>query len=310
MPKAARCYNYFVKRLISPSEDFVKIEHGQVAVDAAAGTSVAITLINADGFAAHDFVVVGVEGGETAELCQISSVSGQAITVATLKLAHKADEPVTKYRYNARKFYGSLTSAGTFTELTAEGSPVTIQADDPQGAVLEYNGGEGYLYFKSTYWNTYTSEESNIADAGTVLADESIRYCFVYTIRKRAGLTSNPFYTDQRIEVKRTQAENEINSALFARYILPLSEIPPLVSYLCELLAAGYIDYEEFGSEGQGVKWLGEARAILKNFTDGTRRLLKADLTELPRNTKTGVLDGYPNDASTDTAQFSMGDRF
>jgi phage gp36-like protein len=232
-----------------------------------------------------------------------------SITVATLKFNHVKDEPFTLYRFNKRKFYGATSQTGSFTELTSDGSPKDISVDDPQGTLFEYSGSE-LTYFKATYFNSETSEETDIADSDAVLADESTRYASIWAIRKHAGLAGNPLYSDVRLEMKRKQAENEINSALAAKYILPLSEVPALLSQICELLAAGYIDYEEFGKNGEGVKWLGEARSLLKAIQNGTRLLIGSDGLELARQTKVGVLDGYPNDEDTDAAQFSMSDRY
>lgn len=299
-----------MKVLLAPNEPFIKSEHSKLTADASAGSGVALAVTNSDGFAAHDYIVVGVEGSDTAELCQISSTTQTTITVATLKLAHKTDEPIVKYRYNQRKFYGSLTSSGSYTELTTSGSPKDIQVDDPQGTILEYTGGEGYAYFKATYFNSYTSDETSLTDADAVAGDESARYTSLYAIRRKAGLTQNPYITDDRLENKRKQAENEINSAIFAEYVLPLSEVPPLISQIAELLAAGYIDYEEFGQEGTGVKWLGEGRAILKQITDGTRRLLDSNYVELTRISKSNVLGGYPDDSEPNGPTFSMSDKY
>jgi phage gp36-like protein len=102
--------------------------------------------------------------------------------------------------------------------------------------------------------------------------------------------------SDARLETKRKQAENEINSAIAAKYMLPLEEVPALLGQICELLAVGYIDYEEFGKDGEGVKWLGEGRALLKAIQKGTQPLIGADGTELERNANVAVLNGYPND--------------
>jgi phage gp36-like protein len=301
-----------MKSLLAPTEDFIKVEHSWLALDATKGTNVTLTLANNDHFAQNEYIVIGEEGSEVAELCQINAaVSGATdVRVAALKFDHKAGTPVTKYRYNQRKFYGATSAIGTYTELTTDGSPVTIQVDDPMGSRLEYTGIEGYLYFKSTYFNSQTNEETDIAQSDAVLADESVRYCSLYAIRKQAHLTKNTLYPEHRIELKRKQAEAEIKSAIFARYLLPLSEIPQTIAQICELLAAGYLEYEEFGAEGNGGKKLGEARAILKRITDGKMVLLGSDNLELARVTKTGRLDGYPNDTGTDAAQFSMADKY
>jgi hypothetical protein len=305
------------KSLYAPTEDFIKIERTELDADSLAGSSVSLTLKDNNGFSDNDFVVIGREGAEQAELAQINAAvtAGQTIQVDTLKFTHKKGTPVTKYRYNNRKFYGCATAMGSFAELTAYGSPVTIQVDDPQGTLLEYTGVEGYLYFKATYYNSETTAESAIADSEAVLADESARYTSLYKIRVQAGLVGNSFISDDRIETKRKQAENEVNSAIFARYVLPLTEVPPLIELITTLLAAGYIDFEEYGPEGEGVKWLGEARGILKALQKGTQRLIGASSIELPVNATTNVLTGYPNSDGTDDddddgAQFKMSDKF
>ncbi len=293
-----------MKTLIAPTEDFIKVERTKLDADVSAGSDVALTLLNNDHFSQNDFIVIGQEGSEKAELQQINAavVAGTAIQVATLLFAHKKGETITKYRYNQRKFYGATSETGTYTELTADGSPVTIQVDDPQGTIIEYTGIEGYTYFKSTYYNSQDSTETATDDSEAVLADESKRYTSLYAIRVQAGLTNNPYINDGRIERKRKQAENEINSAIFSRYTLPLSEVPPLIQNICELLAGGYIDYEEFGAEGEGKKWLGEARALLKSIQKGRQRLITADSAELATVSTTNVLQGLPdNDGVSDS---------
>ena len=292
-----------MKTLIAPTEDFIKIERTELDADVSAGSNVSLTLKNNDSLADNDFLAIGREGSEGVELQQINAAvsPGTAAQVATLLFDHKKGEPVTKYRYNKRKIYGCLTATGTFAELTTDGSPVTIQVDDPQGTILEYTGSEGYIYFKATYYNSEDLIETALADSEAVLADESARYTSLYAIRVQAGLTQNPYINDGRIERKRKQAENEINSAIFSRYTLPLEEVPPLIQNICELLAGGYIDYEEFGAEGQGVKWLGEARALLKAIQNGRQRLIGTDSTEIATVSTTNSLQGYPdNDGSED----------
>jgi phage gp36-like protein len=304
-----------LKSLLAVTESFLKLEKAFLDADAAAGSNVSLTLKNNNGLAQNDFIVIGQEGSELAELEQINAaVSGNTyVQVATLKFAHKKGEPVTKYRYNKRKFYGATSKTGTYTELTTDGSPKEIQVDDPQGTLLEYTGTT-YTFFKATYFNSQTSDETALADAEAVEADESKRYTSIYNIRKHAGIVDNPYLNDAYVETKRKQAENEINSAIFGRYVLPLSEVPPLVQNICTLLAAGYIDYEEFGRDGEGVKWLGEARALLKAITKGTQRLLASDGTELSRNAKVGNLQGYPDSSitagSADDRKFKIGDTY
>lgn len=297
--------------LIAPTEEFIKLERTTLNADAVAGSSVSLTVVDNNGFSQNDYIVIGYECSELAELEQINAAvtPGTTVRVGTLKFNHKAGEPVTRYRYNQRKYYGSLTETGTYVELTAYGSPADIQVDDPQGTQFEYSGVEGYTYFKATYYNSTSADETDIADSTAVAGDQSGRYATLYDIRKHAGLAGNALYSDYRMEQKRKQAENEIDSAIMGRYVLPLEEVPALISRICELLAAGYIDYEEFGKDGEGVKWLGEARALLKAIQDGRQRLIGSDKTELTTNTKVNVVNGYP-DSTADSPSFLMSDKY
>jgi hypothetical protein len=303
------------KTLYAPTESFIKVERAELDADVSAGTNVSLTLKNNNGLAQNEFIDIGHEGAEGAELEQINAaVSGStSVQVATLKFAHKKGEPVIKYRYNKRKFYGATSKTGSYTELTGDGSPKEIQVDDPMGTLLEYTGST-YTFFKATYYNSQTGDETALADAEATEAAESKRYASIYAIRKKAGIADNPFYSDAHVERKRKQAENEVNSVIFHTYTLPLSEVPPIVQQITELLAAGYIMYEEFGSEGDGGKMLGEARALIKAIKDGRQRLLASDGTELERYADVGMLDGYPDDSieegSADDRRFRISDKF
>jgi phage gp36-like protein len=300
-----------MKRLTAPTEDFAKGEATRLAADATAGSNVTITLESNDGLSNAAFIAIGHEGNELCELAQINqAISGNTqVRVATLKFNHVAGEPVRLYRYDKRKFYGAISASGSYTQLTGDGSPKLIEVDDPMGTSLEYSGST-YTYFKATYYNSQTDTETDQADAVAVAGDETIRYATIYAIRKHAGLAGNPRYSDSRLEDKRRQAENEIKSTIGSLYALPLSYVPPLISRVCELLAAGYIDYEEFGSEGQGTKWLGEARGILKAIKDGKQLLLDADDAELERVSGVNQLSGYPNDVCEDEARGTMDQTF
>jgi len=307
-----------MKVLTAPTEDFIKYERGTLTADVTHGSTVQITVSNTNGLTAGDFLTFGYEGSEGAELAAIGNVTDTTFT-ATLKFDHKSGEPFTKYRYDKRKFYGCLTVGGTYAELTGSGSPVAIKVDDPQGTLLEYTGTEGYLYFKSTYYNSTTQNETDIADSVAVLADESLRYCSIFAIKKQAGLTNNPYITDDIVEKYRNRAENEIDSFLNSRYTLPLTnssgsgEIPFLVENCATLLAAGYMDYQEFGKDGEGVKWLGEARSLLKKIQGGSQQLLGSNKIEMSTKTLSTGIQSYPDEVDDDEGpgmQFTMRQTF
>jgi len=299
-----------MKILSALLEDYIKTEKSKVASDVSAGNDATIVLENNQGFVDDDYVIVKKEGNEQVHICKINAVvSGNTdIQVDTLKHNLVEGDEVIKILYNQRKLYGCTTETGSYTLKDTK----DIEVDNPRGTFFEYTGAEGYLYFKCTYHNATTSEESSIADAVAVLGGESDRYCSLYQIKKQCGLTENPYVEDSIVENKRKQAENEIDSAIAQRYTLPLSEIPALIENITVLLAAGYLDYQEFGGEGAGVKWLGEARGLLKNIIKGQRRLLDSCGDELARKTSAQI-KGYPDDSADDTADdriFSRSDEY
>ena len=298
-----------MKVLLAVTESFIKREAGTLRAAATAGSSVAISVESSQGVTVDDFIVVGHEGNELAELCTVTAVTDTTITVTTLKFSHNIGEPFVVFRFNKRKFYGATSSTGSYTELTSDGSPKDISVDDPQGTFLEYTGST-YTHFKATYYNSTTADETDVDDADAVAGDESLRYAPLYEIRKHAGFAGNPRMSDGFIETKRTIAENEIKSALAARYVLPLTYVPGIITHICILLAAGHMDYPEFGSEGEGVKWLVEARSLLKAIKEGRQLLLDADDVELTRVTNSNRLSGFPDDEEENVERGTMDQTF
>ena len=309
-----------MRTLIAPTENFVKTASSILDADVAAGSNVVLTLQNNHGFANQYFVCVGWEGNETAELVQVNAAvtEGTSITVDALTKAHRKGEPVTVFRFNKRKFYGSTTASGSYTELTSLGSPKTISVDNPSGTSLEYTGST-YSYFKATYYNSQDTTETDLADSEAVQGDQTARYCSIYAIKRQAGLTNNPYITDDVIETYRKRAESEVNSYIVSNYQLPLvnangdTEVPAIIENATVLLAAGYMDFQEFGKEGEGVKWLGEARSLLKKIQDGSMQLIGEDGQLFSQYETTGGVASWPNAVDGDNGQsqsFTMGQRF
>lgn len=297
-----------MRSLLAPTEDSIRLAEAKLAVAISAGSDVSLNIYGNGGFEENDYVCIGIPGTPTAEIQKINAAvtDGNAIQVSTVLYPHTADEPVQVYRYNQRKFYGSLTLTGAYSELTSSGSPKSITVNDPQGTYFEYTGLDGYIYFKSTYFNATTNEESDIADAIAVASDQSTRYCSLYEIRFQAGMQDNPYVADDTFEGYRTQAENEINSYLYARYVLPLEngttstlEVPALITNCAIKLAAGYSDYREYGKTGEGVKWLGEARGILNSIKKGTQRLIDSSFQEYQLQKQT---QGVQSNANQETS--------
>jgi len=298
-----------MKLLIAPTEDYIRGEQSRLDSDASAGSGVALTLENNDGFSADLFIRVGYEGQETTELCEIDSISGnQGVTVATLKYDHPAGTPVQLFRFNKRKFYGSDALDGTYTELTDDGSPKDIQVDDPRGSVLEYTGND-YSYFKAIYYNSVTGQTTLLSEAEAAQVDESSRYVSLWDIRVTAGFAENSNITDSYIEKHRTAAEAEVRTVLAKKYSLPLSYIPDYVRDITELLAAGKMLYKQYPDSDAGEKMLGEARSMLKKIRTGDVELYDLDGVELTQVARASEAPKYGR-TDDDTRVFTKDMRF
>ena len=292
-----------MKVLFAPTEEFIKIRKSVLTADALIDAT-EIFVENNNGFLEEKCIVIGWDGSESAEKTTISGTptEGQTLTVDALKFPHKAGETVTLYRYNRRKFYGSQTIDGEYTELpeSSNNGGIEIQVNNPQGTPCDYDesGGEGYLYFKATYYDDINADETSLSESIAVSSDQSGRYTTIHSIKRQAGLVKNPYITDDAVETYRLRAENEINSVLYSKYILPLTTVPALIENICTLLAAGYMDYQEFGKEGEGVKWLGEARGLLNSIKKGTQILLDTDGEELPTRTRSSGVTSNPSSST------------
>jgi len=303
-----------MKTLIAPTESFIEVQRSTLAADVAAGSNMTLTLENNEGFADNAYVVIGEPGNETAELQQVNAavVAGTDIQVATLVRAHKKGEPVLIYRYNQRKFYGSETAGGSYVELTGDGSPKTIGVDNPGGTLLEYTGST-YLYFKATYYNATTADETSLADANETAGDTSTRYTTLYRIRQKAGVVGNPFISDALIEEYREEAEDEINGFISQRYGIPLSYIPKIVRNIATKLAAGYLHDSEFAAESTGETWLKEAREYLMRIQKGQVELLTDEgsvISERASNSVGGFPDSSIDSNTSEKPKFTIDQKF
>ena len=299
-----------MKPFLCPTENFIKSEKTEITADVSAGSAVEVAVKNNQKYAENDFCIFGIEGSEGAKVVKISSVAGNTtITFATVKLAHLKGAPITKIRYNRRKFYGCVTKTGIFIYISIN----DIEVDNPKGTYFEYTGVEGYLYFKATYYNSVTLEESDIDDAIAVRAGAVDHYCSVYDIREEAGFVNNPYIGDGRIHAKRLAAEAEVKSSVAAIYSLPLSAECEIVGVITKTLAAGWLMWAEYGEEASGTSKDGmakveEARSMLKAIRNGSLPLLDASDSEPSKiSSPLNQMDGWPDETTEDEDEDDSG---
>lgn len=135
---------------------------------AASAAATSLTVDNNSGFAKNEFIVVGEEGKEDAEIQQISGLSDNDTLslVGSLKFAHAIDDPVRFITCDQIKFYGATSSTIASTDLLAT---VDIDIDSANKETL-YNHltGTNSWYYKFTFYNSFTGDESSLDDAVTI----------------------------------------------------------------------------------------------------------------------------------------------
>lgn len=256
-----------MKILIAPTEESVVISRTTLAGAVAKGTAAVLVLTDPEAVTDGCFACVGIRGNETAEPVRIDV---SATVTADLLNGHAKGEPVSVMRYDSRRFYGSMSEGGIYYPLAT----LPIRMDDPQGTRYESTGA--WTWFKATYYDSVSGDETDAADSDAVEGDQSARYCSLDRIRARAGMARNNYLQDDRFEGARMAAESEIDSTLANLYLLPLASVPSLVTEICELLASGAVMTDEFGGgeDSDGRKAQATARAMLKDIRDGRLKLI------------------------------------
>lgn len=294
-------------QLIIPNEDINRGEKTRLNADMAIGT--AAELENNQGLAVNDFICIGREGAEQAELKKASAINTDQknITLAlATKFAHLKFEEVTKFLYDKRRIYRKLAGASSYT-LLAE---VDIEVDRPEGTLYNDTTGTDTALYKATYYNSVTTIETSQDDAKATYGGGGTHYCDLIEIREEAGMVGNDNINDPRVYRTRARAEAEVNASLTARYSLPVtsntywsdSTAQELIRQIAMLLSAGWLLWQEYpdergnGTSADGLVKIKEARSMLKDIREGRLTLVGSDNNPLTQNNVASV-EGYPDNS-------------
>lgn len=281
-------------------------------LNAAADTvATTLTLRSTDGFAQDMPIVVGQGGQDGAELAVVASVSSatQVALTAPLTLPHSVYEPVTgllgrKLRiYRAPNVDGSVPADEAFSVLASR----TLDVDQPSTYYIDSEGSSSYWY-KLTYFNDVTQDETSLAEATAFRGDDFGHYASLSDIRSKAGFDNASNLSDDRIDLERRAAEDEINTALKGYYTVPFSKpVPKQITSLTIQLAAGLLLLAVYGAGyAQGKELTKSARDQLQALRGGGGTL--ADSSEV---TGSNDISFYPDDTVDDDRAFeSVLERF
>lgn len=295
------------------------LESTQLDADSATAVT-ALTVKNNQDFATLDIFMLGAYGTENSEKLSVASVATNITinTAVATKFAHKKFDAVTKLFGDKIKIYtapnvnGLAPADSAFTTLL---TTLTIDTDNQFTSYTDSSGSSA-LWYKYTYFNSVSSAETTLADSIAVRGGNVGNYCSIEDIRNEAGLKNNAYITDVDIDLRRRDAQAEIDTTLSGTYTVPFTApINPLISEITRKLAAGFLLTKGFGpvtnlNTNNGTDKIKEARALLTDLNNKTKVLVNAVGSDLSVQGVAGVFNGYPNDdTATDSPTIGGGVR-
>lgn len=242
-------------------------EKSFLTLDASSGQP-DITVDNSNNFIANDFVLLSVQGTENSEIKQILSVAGDVITFTTnLENDYLEGEFVTELNANQIKFYRASNVDGNYPADAGYSliGTVTIESDNLETQFIDNTGGSDYWY-KYTYYNSSSTNESAISTSAARRGGNFGHYCTVDDIIREAGFGGNIHIPASVVADTREDAESEVQGSLtVAGYQLPLTFVPPVIRNITKRLAAGYLLLQDYGVEAENSTKEGNAKIDLAN---------------------------------------------
>lgn len=284
-------------------------ERTQLLEPAAAGDTV-LNLLSAADYADGDVLYVGslsVEGCERAVVASVNT-SMQLTLVAPLEHAHIAYDDVcsvlgdTIRIYRAPNVTGAVPVDASFVALATR----SIDSDQQSTYYRDTNGTSNHWY-KFTYTNMNTGDETELSDSTATRGQDFGNYCSLREIREEAGALQAYNLPDTTVAQCRTNAQNEINAALRNVYgkKVPFNPVPGQIKTLTIQLAAALLKQIRFpGQDGLWGAQLKDARAKLSALQNKDDSLSDEDGEDIVDSS----IGFYPGD--DDYRAFSMETKF
>ncbi len=163
---------FFVSTGIYPN---IKLEEESDIATAISIAGTTLEVVNTEGFNNGDYIIIGTLGKEITEIVKIVSVNSDTqFTISACKFAHSINDKVRKTPFNQVRFYHSSTETGTYTLEGTEN--MQVDNDDLATGHQTTLADAKTLYWKSTYYNQTTGDESDVDDSEATLGTK-VHYC-------------------------------------------------------------------------------------------------------------------------------------
>ncbi len=295
-------------------------EIARLDADLAVGNTT-INLHTAQNFDADDYFVIGLKASEGSELMQVDSMTTAVIVVskAPAQLPHNRFDDVTLLFGNKIKMYRASNVNGlqpADSAFAALGSPIDIDVDQIDTGFTDPDGSNDYWY-AFTYYNSTTTEETDIASSRKVRGGGIGNYCSIQSIKQEAGLASNRNISDSLYDEKRRAAQQMINSKLSGIYTIPFTApVNPGIEDLARRISAALVMMSSIGGQytrlyDEGKDKLTDALSELDKLRSREDTLVdeNGDSIALPVSQTGSGFSMYP-DASTANPDGSTGGFF
>lgn len=209
-----------------------------------------LTVASTQGFSAGQTIYVGTPSREGCEKGVIQAVSSatELSLASALGLPHSRFESVVAVLGDSIHIYRSANVDGS-VPVDDDFSVIATRSIDPDQQTTYYTdpSGSSSFWYKMTYYNATTSDETSLNAAPAVRGDDFGHYASLSQIRREAGFEKAYNLSDTVIDQQRRAAESEINSTLAANYTTPFSPVPASIRTLTIQLAAGLLLGQAYG---------------------------------------------------------------
>ncbi|MBJ8343941.1 phage protein Gp36 family protein [Antrihabitans sp. YC2-6] len=259
-----------------------------------------IKVVNTSGFEAGKTIYVGPPGSETCEKAVVNAVTDETTLelVDGLGQPHSRFDAVTGVLGDRIRIYRAVNVDDSAPADVAF-SALASRSIDPGKVVTYYtdSSGSSDYWYKLTYWNETTGDETDLDDSTPVRGDDYGRYASLTEIRRDAGFLNATNLSDVTVDQKRRMAEAEINTALSNRYTVPFKPVPEQINSLTIQIAAGLLLQDAYGETStRAVKKLKDARLALEQLKNADGDVVD----DQGQSVSTGDdISGYPDDSAS-----------